>query len=73
MKYARESDAELQTKMMEASLPLIHTGKNQIGWMQTEIWASMQTVLVDQGILSAPIDIHQVYTLDFLETIYSDQ
>ena len=70
LKWAKEADAELQTQMMEASLPLIHTGEDQIGWMRAEVWQGMHDMLLEQGILDEPVDLDDVYTMDFLHAVY---
>jgi NitT/TauT family transport system substrate-binding protein len=70
MKYAREKDPILQMKMMEAQLPLIQTGEDQIGWMKPEIWNGMHQLLLEQKIIPEPVDLEKVYTTRFLENIY---
>jgi len=70
MIYAKEADQELQTQMLEASLPLIHTGEDHIGWMKAEIWAGMEQMLREQNMLPQPLDLTQVYTMQFLQEIY---
>ncbi len=70
LKFAKEKDRELQTKMMEAQLPLIHTGEDQIGWMKAEIWEGMSKLLLEQKVISEPADLEKVYTMKFLEDIY---
>ena len=55
---------------MTASIPLINTGEDDIGWMKPEIWTGMEQTLREQGVLTAPVDVTQVYTLQFLEEIY---
>ncbi|MBI9076023.1 MAG: ABC transporter substrate-binding protein [Desulfatibacillum sp.] len=70
MKYARVQDIPLQTAMMDAQAPLIHTGEDNIGWMKQEDWRIMCQILLDQKSLSRPIDEKTVFTMDFLEHIY---
>ena len=71
LKYARNPNAELQTAMMEALLPLVHTGEDQIGWMKADRWQEMHRILLEQGILPSPLpEVSQVYTMQFLEAIY---
>ena len=70
LKYAKEADAELQTQMIEASLPRAHTGKDHFGWMRAEVWEGMHDILLEQGILEEPFDVGEVYTMEFLESIY---
>ena len=55
---------------MTASIPLVNTGEDFIGWMKPEIWSAMQQTLRDQGVLTKALNIEQVYTLQFLEEIY---
>jgi hypothetical protein len=55
---------------MTASLPLVNTGEDFIGWMRPEVWAGMEKTLREQGVLTNTLDVEQVYTLQFLEEIY---
>jgi len=73
LQYARESDPELQAQMMAASVPLIHTGEDQIGWMRAEVWQGMHDMLLEQGLLDAPVDLDKVYTMEFLREIYGGE
>jgi NitT/TauT family transport system substrate-binding protein len=49
---------------------LINTGEDHIGWMKPEIWAGMQQNLSEQGVIPAPLNVTQVYTMQFLQEIY---
>ena len=71
--YSREKDKERLIAEMEAGVPLIHTGKDQIGWMEDKIWQGMHTLLINHGVIEKPVDIRQVYTTAFLEKIYRRQ
>ncbi len=70
LKFARKKDRDIQSKMLEAQLPLIHTGEDQIGWMKPEIWNGMHKLLLEQKVISKPVDMEKVYTTKFLEDIY---
>jgi NitT/TauT family transport system substrate-binding protein len=70
LKYAQVSDPELQTAMMEAQLPLVHTGEDRIGWMKAEVWHGMYRMLLEQDLLAGPFDVDGAYTLQFLKEIY---
>jgi len=70
VKYKPDADAAREVAQMTASLPLVNTGEDHIGWMKPEIWASMGQTLREQGVLTAPLDVTQVYTMQFLEEIY---
>jgi NitT/TauT family transport system substrate-binding protein len=56
--------------MMEAQLPLVHTGEDHIGWMKAEDWQAMYKLLQDYKLLNKPFDVNQSYTMRFLEEIY---
>jgi hypothetical protein len=64
---AEIKDRELQTAMLEASVPLIHTGEDQISWMRPEVWDEMHEILLTQGFFQEPLDLNKVHTLEFLQ------
>jgi NitT/TauT family transport system substrate-binding protein len=70
MKFAFDADLETQRQMMLASVPLVHTGKDQIGWMEPDIWNGTVKMLIEQGILIEPLAASEVYSMDFLYQIY---
>jgi len=70
LKYSQIKDAQLQNAMMEAMLPLVHTGEDQIGWMKPEVWQGMYHILLEQKLLAKSFDVSQAYTLRFLKEIY---
>jgi NitT/TauT family transport system substrate-binding protein len=69
-KYAPGADATVENARMVASIPLVNTGEDFIGWMKPEIWADMEETLRTQSVLTAPLDVTQVFTMDFLQEIY---
>ncbi|MFH1185180.1 MAG: ABC transporter substrate-binding protein [Chloroflexota bacterium] len=68
--YIPQADAAFENKKMMASIPLVHTGEDYIGWMTPDLWAGMETTLREQSVLTAPLDVTQVYTLQFLREVY---
>jgi len=72
MPYAPVKDAAVQMQMLEASIPLIYTGEDQIGWMRSDVWEGMYRILSEYQILAAPFDVFEAYTMQFLEIIYDD-
>ncbi len=70
VKYKPEADAALETARMTTLLPLVNTGEDYIGWTKPTVWAGMEQTLREQGLLAQPVDVTQVYTLEFLEEIY---
>jgi NitT/TauT family transport system substrate-binding protein len=70
LKYNSTADTALETDIMVASLPLINTGEDHIGWMKPEVWAGMEHTLRAQDVLTKPVQVTEVYTLQFLQDIY---
>jgi NitT/TauT family transport system substrate-binding protein len=70
-KYKADANEDVENAKMTASLLLINTGENFIGWIKPEVWEHMANILGEQGTLTKPLDITQVYTLQFLQEIYS--
>lgn len=55
-----------QLRMMQVQTPLIHTGKEKIGWMNRDVWIRMEYILLGKDI----IEIDEAFTLKFLNEIY---
>lgn len=70
-KYNPKADQELENARMAASIPLINTGEDYIGWMKPDIWAGMEQTLRQQGVLTDPLNLADVYTAQYLEAIYA--
>jgi NitT/TauT family transport system substrate-binding protein len=70
LKHRPDADPEYEAASMTASLPLINTGEDHIGWMRPEVWAGMEETLFEQGVLPKRTDAAAVYTHRFLRAIY---
>ena len=57
-------NAAIQRQVLEATLEFWRA--EPLGYSQAEAWENMQTVLLDMGLLSTPLDINQVYTNEFV-------
>jgi len=68
--YNVQLDISICNDQMTASIPLINTGEDYIGWMKPEIWTGMEATLREQGVITQPLDVTEVYTMQFLKTIY---
>jgi NitT/TauT family transport system substrate-binding protein len=68
--YNLQVDPETEIENMTASIPLVNTGEDFIGWMEPKIWAGMEKTLREQGVLTKALDTDQVFTMQFLEEIY---
>ena len=71
--YDPELDLEHEIALAEASIPLIHSGQDQIGWMNEKVWQDTHDMLLDQGILKQPLDMGRVHTIEFLLNIYREE
>jgi ABC-type nitrate/sulfonate/bicarbonate transport system substrate-binding protein len=70
-KYNPNANLESENANMTASIPLINTGEDFIGWMTPEIWTGIEQTLREQGLLVKDLDLNQVYTMKFLKEIYN--
>lgn len=70
LEYDSDLDPAHELAHMTASVPLIHTGQNHLGWMSSMDWSGMQRALLDQGVLDEPVVLEDAFTLDFLEAVY---
>lgn len=68
--YNPKADIALENIRMNVMMPLVNTGENYVGWMKAEVWAGMEQTLREQGVLTQPLDVTQVYTLQFLQELY---
>ena len=66
-KFDDLSDEEFQRESMHAQIPFIDTGDAPIGWMDESVWQNTQGVLLDQGIITSPVDLGALYTNDFVD------
>ncbi len=73
LSYDPELDLEHEIAVVEAGIPLIHTGEDQIGWMNGKVWQNTHDMLLGQGILTEPLDMGRVYTMEFLLNIYQEE
>ncbi|HXW01734.1 MAG TPA: ABC transporter substrate-binding protein, partial [Anaerolineae bacterium] len=70
---ARNANLNLasETESMNRSLPLLNPAGGQPGMMRAEDWEITHQILLDQGILSKPLDVKAAYNLSFLEKVHS--
>ncbi|MCP4352694.1 MAG: ABC transporter substrate-binding protein [Desulfobacterales bacterium] len=69
LKYSGRTK-NVETYMLQQSIPLIHTGDSPVGWMKKEKWEQVQNILLTEKVLEKAINMEDVYTMQFLETIY---
>jgi NitT/TauT family transport system substrate-binding protein len=72
VQYNPERDLEIETEAMLRSVPLLNPSRSAPGMMSDEIWEVTHQILLDQSMLTEPLDIRAAYTLTFLNQIYAD-
>ncbi|MCB8946340.1 MAG: ABC transporter substrate-binding protein [Ardenticatenaceae bacterium] len=63
--YDETLDEDFQRASMRAEIPLIDTGDSRIGLMDTAVWESTHSILLEQGLLAEPIDWQAAFTNEF--------
>lgn len=67
LKYDDTLDLGYQQQVMAAQIPFIDTGDGPIGSMDVAVWQYTQQTLVDEGVISAPVNIDEIFTNQFVE------
>ena len=70
LQYDPTLTKDRQMRMMESQIPLIHTGKAPIGWMEKSVWEGMQETLDIESTSAKKVEIDNAFTMDFLNRIY---
>lgn len=70
LKYNPKADGSLENQKMVTSLPLINTGEDEIGWMKATEWAAVEKILRENDVITQPVDVSDLYTMQFLKAIY---
>jgi NitT/TauT family transport system substrate-binding protein len=70
--YNPDADSAFETASMIATLPYINTGEDHIGWMKREAWEGMVQTLLDEGEIPEPLNVDDLYTLQFVQQIYGE-
>lgn len=66
LNYDETLDLTFQQEVMKAQIPFIDTGDAPIGSMDESVWNSTQKILLDFGLIPAPIDLNLVFTNKFI-------
>ncbi|HEY5588490.1 MAG TPA: ABC transporter substrate-binding protein [Candidatus Paceibacterota bacterium] len=70
LKYATNSSLVHQQNMLSESIPLINDGSSPVGWMELSQWEQAYNILLEQKILSKPVNIKDAFTMQFLSNYY---
>ena len=66
LSYNSELVEAEQLRRLEATIPLMNVPNRQLGGMDPEVWQYSHDFLLERGILSEPVNLDEVYTLEFL-------
>jgi len=66
LQYSDKLNREHETKMMNASIPLVKPDSNPVGFMDKATWESMQALLLKQGFTKQAVNINKTFTTEFL-------
>lgn len=69
-RYNPGADLDHETAALEASIPLIATGRDQIGWVRDDVWEGMVDSLVSLGLIERQQDPGFGFDGTFLRRIY---
>ncbi|MFL5800364.1 MAG: ABC transporter substrate-binding protein [Roseiflexaceae bacterium] len=67
--YDSKLNLDGQRRRMQATLPLLSPPGVRLGVMQPDIWKLTHQMLLDQKVLTQPIDLDRVYTMKFLDEV----
>ena len=73
LKYSKSKDRMHEQRLLERSIPYIHTGEVPIGWMEEEIWQEICQLTWDVGLTKQCVLSKNIFTDVFLRIIYGDQ
>jgi ABC-type nitrate/sulfonate/bicarbonate transport system substrate-binding protein len=72
LEYKADLDRDQQSRRLNAMIPLINPPGTQMGMMQADVWELSQSFLVEQGDLTAPLELSEAYNLTILNQIYGN-
>lgn len=68
--YSDKLNYDHEKAMMLSSIELIKPDEKPIGWMEEEKWREIHNLLLEQGFIKKPVNINEVFNLEFLKEIY---
>ncbi len=69
-KYAPDADPAIELARMNITIPLVNTGEDYVGWMKPETWTITEETLRKYDVITKPVEVSQVYSMQFLDEIY---
>lgn len=66
LRYSDKLNRDHETKMLQASIPLLKPDSKPLGWMDLAKWQEIEQLLKSQGFLRTDVDVTQVFTDKFV-------
>ena len=70
LNYDAELDATAQIAQLLSTVPLVHTGQDELGWMDLETWEGMVELYLELGLIQDPPAAESLFNTEFLDAIY---
>jgi ABC-type nitrate/sulfonate/bicarbonate transport systems, periplasmic components len=67
VKYGDQLNLEHETKMMNASIPLLEADKGPLGLMEESEWSTLQDSLIDVGFMKKKQTLSEAFTNEFIQ------
>jgi NitT/TauT family transport system substrate-binding protein len=67
--YNGKLDLDGQRRRIQATIPLLNPPGAQLGMMQPAIWKLTYQMMLDQHVLTQPVDLDRTATSKFLDTV----
>lgn len=67
VQYGDQLNIDHETKMMNASIPLLEADEGPLGLMEESEWNTLQDSLIDVGFLKKKQDLSKAYTNEFIQ------
>jgi len=73
LRFNPQLDIAQQRGSLQASLPLLSSGRAPLGWMDEDRWHFAADTLRQYGSVDGPIEADQAFDVRFLEIIYEEE
>jgi ABC-type nitrate/sulfonate/bicarbonate transport system substrate-binding protein len=67
LRYGKELTKDHETRMLNASEPLVKPDDKPIGYMELSVWKEMHSLLRESNFLKSDVDVSKSFRIDFVE------